>query len=396
MSAEIRPHYRTVKSVLRKHRQVDPFFVGKYAFSPYQACAHGCPYCDGRAEKYWIEGEFDRDIVIRQNAAAVLEAEVKKLRERGIVFIGSGVSDAYQPSEAQEQLMPACGRILARHALPVTILTKSSLITRDLDLWCEVNEKAGFVLMVSLMTLDDRLRAVFEPQASPVEERLETLRAFKARGCAVGVAAMPFLPFLSDGEAEQTALATRLAEIGVDFVLPGGLTLRPGRQKEAYFAALRSFAPELLPKYERLYGEDRPSGAPLRAPSAARQRQAESVFARAGFPLVVPHRIYRDRLPLYDELDVLLHQMQMHYARTGDALRRLEEARQRYHAWLLSRREAIQRMRRHTEQCLTAELRALAASDGWPRLLGNEKLAGFLREVVLDRRIFDEQTRRLA
>jgi len=108
--------------------------------------------------------------------------------------------------------MAACGRVLAERGWPVTILTKSSLIERDLDLWEEVNGKGGFLLMVSLMTLDEALRAVFEPSASPVEKRLETLRAFKRRGCSIGVAAMPFLPFLADRDGDFEALASRLAE----------------------------------------------------------------------------------------------------------------------------------------------------------------------------------------
>ena len=260
----LRLHDRTVKTVLRKSRLVDPWFVGKYSFSPYQACAHGCTYCDGRAERYWVDGEFDRDIVVRRNAADVLAREVPKLRERGIVFVGSGISDAYQPPEADERIMPACGRVLADHRLPVTILTKSSLIARDLDLWSEVNVAAGFVLMVSLVTLDDGLRAIVEPGASPVEARLETLRAFKARGCGVGAAAMPLLPFLTDSDAQLDALALALGQVGVDFVLVGGLTLRPGRQKTAFFDTLRRSFADLLPHYERLYGEDRPSGAPRR------------------------------------------------------------------------------------------------------------------------------------
>ena len=284
----LRLHDRAVKTVLRKGRLVDPWFVGKYSFSPYQACAHGCTYCDGRAERYWVDGEFDRDIVVRRNAADVLAREVPKLRERGIVFVGSGISDAYQPPEADERLMPACGRVLADHRLPVMILTKSSLIARDLDLWSEANAAAGFVLMESLVTLDDGLRAIVEPCASPVEARLNTLRAFKARGCSVGAAAMPLLPFLTDGDAQLDELARALGQVGVDFVLIGGLTLRPGRQKAAFFDTLRRSFADLLPRYERLYGEDRPSGAPRRDYGEDVQRRAEVAFARAGLVTVLP------------------------------------------------------------------------------------------------------------
>jgi len=394
--SELRRHYRDVKKVLRKGQGVDSFFVGKYGFSPYQACAHGCLYCDGRAERYWVEGEFDRDIVIRRNAAAVLAAEVPKLRERGIVFVGSGISDGYQPPEAEERLMPACGRVLAGHGLPVTILTKSSLIERDIDLWTEINGKGGFLLMVSLMTLDERLRSVFEPSASPVEERLAALRAFKRRGCSIGVAAMPFLPYLADRDGDYEALASRLAEIGVDFVLPGGLTLRPGRQKDVFLETLRRAFPDLAPHYEDLYGENRPSGAPRSVYANERQKRAEKTFIRAGIPVVVPHRLYRGRLPVYDEIDVLMDQMTRHYAARAGDIPRLKNARDRYRDWLTARKRVFNRSRRLHEEDLAGELRTLASSAGWTELLGNTKLAAFLREIIVDRRTFDEKTLRLS
>ena len=387
----VRLHSRTVKTVLRKSRFVDPWFVGKFSFSPYQACAHGCLYCDGRAERYFVEGEFDRDIVVRRNAAEVLAREVSKLRERGVVFVGSGISDAYQPPEAGERLMPVCGRVFADHALAVTILTKSSLAARDLDLWSEVNVAAGFVLMMSLVTLDDGLRAVAEPWASPVEGRLDTLSAFKARGCGVGAAVMPLLPYLSDSGAQLDALARRLAQAGIDFVLVGGLTLRPGRQKAAFLDMLRRSFPDLVPRYERLYDEERQSGAPRRDYMSELYRRAEAAFHEVGLPTVLPHRLYRNRIPVYDEVDVLLQQMTKHYARYPGALRRLEGPRGRYREWLMARKDSLARRRSLREANLTSELTALAASGEWPAWLGSDKLARFLREVIVDRRVFDER-----
>lgn len=386
---------RDVKHLLRKGTAVDPFFVGKFSFSPYQACSHGCRYCDGRAERYYVQGEFERDIVVRRNAADVLAAEVPRLRERGVVFVGSGISDAYQPVEAETGLMAACGWVLADHALPVTILTKSALVLRDIDLWAEVNARAGFLLMMSLVTLDDDVRRVMEPGASSVEERIETLAAFKRRGCRVGVAAMPLLPMLCDGGDTVEKLAARLAEVGVDFVLHAGLTLRPGRQKDAYFETLAATYPALVDTYSELYRENRSSGAPQRVLAESLHRRAGSAFRRAGLPTVVPHRVYRNRIPVYDEVDVLLQHMSWLYAgRDAAALRRLHDARGRYHAWLLDRKAAFNRSRRMREQDLADELRTLAAGDGWAALLGNEKLAAFTRGVILERRVFDEGTLR--
>ena len=141
------------------------------------ACQHGCLYCDGRAEKYYVEGEFDRDIIIRSNLPEVLERELPKLREKGFVSIGSGVSDAYQPVEEQEKLMQKCAEILVQHPFPVTVLTKSALILRDIDLWTKVHERSGFMLVVSLAFADDELRSTFEPGAGTIEQRLTMLGA---------------------------------------------------------------------------------------------------------------------------------------------------------------------------------------------------------------------------
>jgi DNA repair photolyase len=392
---DLRKHYRTVKTVLRRRDLCDPYFVGKFAFSPYHACAHGCLYCDGRAERYFVEGEFDHDIVIRSNAPALLDLELGKQRERGIVFIGSGVSDSYQPPEREEELMRSCARVLGEHSMAASVLTKSGLVLRDLDLWEEVNRRAGFLLMMSIQTLDESIRRMFEPACSPIEERLSVLAAFKARGCTVGVAAMPFLPYISDSDADLNALAERLAAAGVDFALFGGLTLRPGCQKDFFLRGLSASFPDLVERYGALYGENRPSGAPLVSYSRDLNRRAAAAFHRVSLPTLVPHRIYRDRLPLYDEIYVLLQQMSVLYTGRTREVERLNASLACYRAWLLERKKIFNRRRKQRSIDLEYALIDLARSQDWPRFLGNEKLAAFLREVVIDRRVFDPLTLRL-
>jgi DNA repair photolyase len=391
----IRRHPRVVKTILRRRDRVDPYFVGKFAFSPYHACEHGCMYCDGRAERYFVEGEFDRDVVVRTNAAEMLDTELGKLRERGTVFIGSGVSDAYQPSEADERLMERCGRVLRDRSVPVTLLTKSALVLRDIDIWSELNRRAGFLLMMSIVTLDDSLRAAVEPHASPIDERLETLTAFKALGIPIGVAAMPLLPGLSDSDAQVRELANRIATIGVDFVLFGGLTLRPGRQKSVFLETLRRSFPGQVPYYEKLYAEDRPSGAPLPSYSRDVHRRAAAIFKVAGLPTSIPHRLYRNRLPVYDEVDVLLQQMSKIYADQPAAVRRLLTAIERYGAWLQERKTLFNRRRRLRGSDLEGELRMLTDGSGLARILENAKLADFLRQVIVERMVFDPIRREL-
>ena len=135
----------------------------------------------------------------------------------------------------------------------------------------------------------------------------------------------------------------------------------------------------------------RPSGSPRADYLDAVNRRAEEAFARHGLPTVVPHRVYRGRIPIYDEVDVLLQHMARLYAHRGSPVHRLDASRRRYRDWLLERKAEMGRRRSLREADLAADLRGLAASDRWRVLLDNEKLAAFLCRVILDRQVFDER-----
>lgn len=396
MEAEVRIHDREVKGALRKGLLAEPFLASRYSFSPYMACGHGCAYCDGRAERYWVEGEFDRDIVVRTNIADRLEQDLSRLRERAPVSVGSGISDAYQPVEERRGLMRQAAEALLRHRLPVSILTKSSGIRRDLDLWSGVNAAAGFNLYVSLVFADDALRQIYEPGASSVQDRLATLRAFKDAGCGIGVYAMPLLPWISDTPEAVGKLLELCRAAGADFVMPGGLTLRPGRQKDHFLERLRGSFPDLVPRYEALYGENRLSGNCRLEYRRELYPRLGRAIEEAGLASEIPHRLYRGRMPLYDELYVLLCHMTGMYERRGTDVRKLREALGRYRSWLLERKHLFNRRRRQSQEELEEEVRRDLAEKRMDTLIGNAKLAGFLREVALDRRVFDYATMRLA
>ncbi|MFW5689747.1 MAG: radical SAM protein [Spirochaetota bacterium] len=360
--------------------------MGKYALSPYMACGHGCLYCDGRAERYWVEGDFERDIVVRGNLPDLLSAELPRLREPGFVSIGSGISDAYQPVERDERLTRNVAAVLAEHEHPVVLMTKSSLVLRDLDLWRCVNERTRFMLVMSLVHPDDGTRARFEPGASPVAERLETLGAFHAAGCATGVLAMPLLPGLTDSDETIARLYDLLAAIPVDFIMPGGLTLRPGRQKECYRDAIAVHRPALLPLYDRLYAENRPSGSPIDSYTRTLTARVRAHNRRVGIPEHVPHRIYHRLLPGYDEAQVLLHHMICAYEAAGTNTRRLRDATSRYLSWLTRRKASYNRHPSWDYAELTEEVIAPGSLE---EIIANERLSAFLRHVLVDDRVFD-------
>jgi DNA repair photolyase len=379
---KVRIHEREVRAVLRRQRFSEPFLAAKYRLSPYSACEHGCVYCDGRAERYYVEGEFDRDIVVRTNAAEVLAAEIPRVREKGVISIGSGITDAYQPVEGRLGLTRRCAEVLAGGDHAAALLTKSALAARDLDLWAAVNARGGFLLLVSLVFADDGPRRIFEPRASTVAARLELLRAFKQRGCAVGVLAMPLLPFVSDSDESVEALLDALAAVPVDFVIPGGLTLRRD-------------LPALLPQVEALYAGCRASGAPLAAYSRDLASRCAAALDARGLPGLVPHAVYRGRMQVYDELNVLLLHMEEIYGRRGVDTAALRAARRRYLEWLTPRKAEVDRRRSLRHDAVDEELHALCASRELASVLGNDRLAAFVRDVVLEQRAFDYVEARL-
>lgn len=381
-----RVHPREVGRALRRSDLSGAFVVGKYALAPYMACGHGCAYCDGRAERYWVEGEFDRDIVARRNLPDLLAAELAKLREPGFVTLGSGITDAYQPLEKTERITRRCLEVLAEHDYPVTVMTKAALPLRDLDLFRRINERSRVVFIVSLVHADDATRAVYESGAASVEERLEALRAFGHAGCATGVLAMPFLPGITDADDQIGRLYDRLAEAEVDFVQPGGLTLRPGRQKRFFLDRLAGDRPDLTAGYDELYAEERASGAPRAAYTRELAVRSLAHNRRVAIPHLVPHRVYANRLLAYDEASVLLSHMIELYHAAGTPTARLREARERYLAWLLPRKREYNRHPSWDYRELAEELVAPGSTES---IVANERLARFLRRVLTDRACFD-------
>jgi DNA repair photolyase len=385
-------HPRDVRKALRKSSLIDGFLCCRFSFSPFMACGHGCRYCDGRAEKYWVEGDFEKDIVVRRNLPQLLRKELPRLRERAPVGIGSGITDAYQPLEGSQGLMRECAAILADNPFPVTVLTKSSLVCRDVELWEKVNRGSSFILNMSIATLDETVRQRFEPGASPIAARLETLGEFRKRGMAVGVMAMPLLPFISDGEQDIRALVGTLSDAGAAFVMTGGLTLRPGRQKDFFLAHLADAYPGLVDRYREIYGEERQSGSCTREYREGLAERVASAVNGAGVPFLLPHALYRERVPLYDELHLLLQHMAELYAARNVPVSGLKNAARRYADWLLQKKRLFNRKRSMRQEELEEETRGLFAAEGARTLLENEKLAAFLRAVAVERRVFDYVT----
>lgn len=381
----------------------DSFTHALYRVSPYRGCAHGCRYCDGRAEKYYVEGDFERNILIRGDVPGLFSAELPKLREAGMIAFGSGTTDPYQPCEAEARITGDCAAALAAFPprdsaaprLPALVMTKSSLILRDLDRWRQVNEAAGFLLLVSLTSLDEELRTIMEPGASSFAKRLGLIRTFKEAGCSVGVLAMPLLPGLSDDPASIRTLYEKCTAAGADFIMPGGLTLRPGRQKELYLATLAGSRPELLPRVRALYAAERPSGMPL--PASLRELSARVAPIRREYrmPWLLPHRIHARLLPPWDSFRVLLRDMVELYEERGIDTGPLRASADRYDAWLLGIRRSFRRIRSRPPSWLPERFEEAVRGEELTGILDNDRLSRFGLQVLRENARLDYTNLRL-
>ena len=154
------------KSILRKHKKIDSWFISQYGMNFYRGCNHNCVYCDGRSERHYVEGEFGKDVLVKINAIELLRKELDPRRKRKplkpcYIMLGGGVGDSYQPIEKKYQLSRKALQLLYDFNYPVSILTKSTLIERDLDIIKQINEKSKVIVSFSFSSTDEKISSVF-------------------------------------------------------------------------------------------------------------------------------------------------------------------------------------------------------------------------------------------
>ena len=214
-----------------------------YAVNPYIGCAHACTYCYAKFMTRWYhKGEkWGSFVDVKKNAKECLLRDVKKRRKGVILF--SSVTDAYQPAEKKYGLTRSLLEVLVEHDFPVDILTKSSLVTRDIDLLGRFDEvEVGF----TLTAFDERVRRSFEPGASPIQERLDALKLFSNAGIPTYAFLGPLLPFMSELGFED--LLNRLAE-SVGRVIVDRLNIKAGNWGNIE-ATLVEHYPEMLREFK--------------------------------------------------------------------------------------------------------------------------------------------------
>jgi DNA repair photolyase len=225
-----------------------------YAINPYVGCEHGCVYCYATFMKRFTghKEEWGTFVDVKINAAEVLARQLERAKPGNITF--GTVTDAYQPLEKKCGITRACLEALVGYDLPISILTKSALVLRDLDL---IKRLKDVEVAFTITTLDDEVRKRFEPRSSPIPARLEALRTLAEAGIRTWAFCGPLLPFLSDSEAGIDALFGELKRVGVDYVLVDSLNLRGaawGRVRKA----LEAHYPDLVESYRALLTDRKP------------------------------------------------------------------------------------------------------------------------------------------
>ncbi len=298
------------KSILRKHKKIDSWFISPYGMNLYRGCTHDCVYCDGRAEKYQVEGEFGSEVAVKINALEILRRELDPSRKRtkmkgGFVGIGGGVGDSYQPVEEKYQLTRQTLQLLFEFNFPVFVLTKSALVERDIDILKKINAQKRVIISFSFSSADDKISSVFEPGVPSPTERLRTMKKLKSEGFVIGMYLMPVLPFITD-TAEMMETTIRAAkQAGVDFIVFSGMTLKGGRQKEYLYQVLKKYAPQLIVDYEHIYPGNE-WGSATEEYYAAIHRTFYSLSKHYKIPPRLPFKFYHDLLDEDDLVIVLL------------------------------------------------------------------------------------------
>lgn len=248
------------KMLLQKVKKGNSWFGYDYNMNLYRGCLHGCIYCDSRSDCYEV-GDFE-EVKIKINALEILEKELATKRTKGIIGMGS-MSDPYNPYENTYELTRKSLSLMEKASYGVFIVTKSSLVLKDLDLLKAINKKNKAIVAITITTSDDDLAKMIEPHVSSTSERFETLKVLNDAGIDAGVLLMPVLPFINDTLDNVKGIVEKAYASNAKFIYSWfGVTLRDS-QREFFYDNLDKHFPVLKKNYETRFGNNYACESPL-------------------------------------------------------------------------------------------------------------------------------------
>jgi DNA repair photolyase len=267
--------------------------MGFWSINPYVGCAFGCAYCYARYTHRWVMeraaddhkmvqelGEaynklppwlaFERNIFVKKNAPEILSRTLRfgsdrhlRLLEGETIVIGTA-TDPYQPAERRFRITRGILEVLAEHpGLSVTIISKSPLITRDIDVLSRINRISDLSIHISLITLDRDLARRIEPRAPTPEARVRALSRLREAGIEAGINCMPVLPGITDNPSDLEALVKRVSEAGATYVGACAVRLKAAARKR-YMPFIEQEFPHLAERYRNTYSNSAYAGEKYR------------------------------------------------------------------------------------------------------------------------------------
>lgn len=242
------------KTVLQRIKpNLKTWFYNDYNMNLYRGCSHGCIYCDSRSLCYG-DDYFDLNKP-KKDAIILLENELFSKRKKGICGMG-GMNDPYNPLEKKLELTRNALKLIHKYGYGVTIITKSTLVLRDIDILKEINKFKSVLVTFTITTADLDLQSIIEPYSCTSIERFEAIKKLNDEGIKSGICLMPILPFINDTDKNLDDLLDLSKKYNVKYIYPYfGVTLRD-RQREYFYKQLDIHFPGIKEKYIRTYKEN--------------------------------------------------------------------------------------------------------------------------------------------
>ena len=243
----------SAKTIISGYAEHSPWFGNNYNMNIYKGCCHGCIYCDSRSECYRIDN-FDT-VRAKKDALALINKELKSKKRTGVIGTGA-MSDPYNPFEKEYSLTRGALELINMHGFGVSIITKSDLIKRDIDILKKIKSHSPVLVKITVTTCDDELCTKIEPNVGVASKRFSVIKELSDNGIFAGVLLMPVLPFLEDNEENINGIIKLAHDNGAKFIYPAfGVTLRQN-QRDWYYNKLDENFPGIKQKYIEQFKND--------------------------------------------------------------------------------------------------------------------------------------------
>jgi DNA repair photolyase len=243
--------YIPAKTIVTKTRDTT-WFGTDYNMNIYKGCSHSCIYCDSRSDCYRVE-HFDT-VRAKEYALLIIRDELRRKVKTGVIGTGA-MSDPYNPFEKEFSLTRHALELMDAFDFGVAIATKSTLITRDIDILKMMKGHSPVICKITITNSEDSISKIIEPDTATSSQRFEAIRKLSEAGIYAGILLMPVLPFINDNK-ENVLNIVRLAKMnGAKFIYPAfGVTLR-NNQREYYYEKLDELFPGIKSRYISEFGD---------------------------------------------------------------------------------------------------------------------------------------------